>query len=140
MTPTISGLADRVSLISVSSTMKVAAEAGRLKREGIDVVDFGAGEPDFPTPDNIKKAAIKALDENFTKYTAVDGIVDLKKAICERHATDFGTGYSPSECVTTIGGKHIIFQLMQVLVLQLLYFFKKLFHFCTTAPPSPALS
>ena len=62
-------LAERVSRISESSTMKVAADADRLRREGVDVVDFGAGEPDFPTPDNIKKAAIAALDANFTKYT-----------------------------------------------------------------------
>ncbi|MCC6587941.1 MAG: pyridoxal phosphate-dependent aminotransferase [Bryobacterales bacterium] len=96
--------------------MKVASEAGRLKREGVDVVDFGAGEPDFPTPDNIKRAAVKALDENFTKYTAVDGIVDLKKAICDRHQSDFGTSYAPNECVVTVGGKHVIFNLMQVLV------------------------
>jgi aspartate aminotransferase len=109
-------LAERVGKISVSSTMKVAAEAGRLKREGVDVVDFGAGEPDFPTPDNIKEAAKRALDENFTRYTPVDGILDLKKAICERHAADFGTAYDPKECIATVGGKHIIFSLMQVLV------------------------
>ena len=96
--------------------MKVASEAGRLKREGVDVVDFGAGEPDFPTPDNIKQAAVKALADNFTRYTAVDGIAELKKAICDRHQFDFGTSYDPAECVVTIGGKHIIFNLMQVLV------------------------
>lgn len=116
MTQTMADLAARMSTISVSSTVKVSAEAGRLKREGVDVVDFGAGEPDFPTPDNIKKAAVKALDENFTKYTAVDGIIDLKKAICDRHAADFGTSYAPNECVVTVGGKHIVFSLMQVLV------------------------
>jgi aspartate aminotransferase len=116
MTEAASALAERLSTISVSSTVKVSSEAGRLKREGVDVVDFGAGEPDFPTPDHIKKAAIKALDENFTKYTDVAGIVDLKKAIVERHATDFGTAYAPTECVVTVGGKHVIFNLMQVLV------------------------
>ena len=81
-----------------------------------DVTDFSAGEPDFPTPDNIKQAAIKALADNFTKYTPVDGTVELKKAICDRHASDFGTSYAPNECVATVGGKHIIFNLMQVLV------------------------
>ena len=116
MTPTLSALAERVSLISVSSTVRVAAEAGRLKREGIDVTDFSAGEPDFPTPDNIKQAAVQALADNFTKYTPVDGTMDLKKAICDRHATDFGTTYAPNECVATVGGKHIIFNLMQVLI------------------------
>jgi aspartate aminotransferase len=117
MTPTATiELAERISTISVSSTMRVAGEADRLRREGIDVVDFGAGEPDFPTPDNIKQAAVRALEENFTKYTPVGGVLELKKAICERHAADFGTTYSPAECIVTVGGKHIIFNLMQVLV------------------------
>ncbi|MFN3325053.1 MAG: pyridoxal phosphate-dependent aminotransferase [Bryobacteraceae bacterium] len=111
-----SELAERVSLISVSSTMKVAADADRLRREGVDVVDFGAGEPDFPTPDNIKQAAIRALDANFTKYTPAGGTQELKQAICERHKLDFGTNYSPAECVVTVGGKHVIFNLTQVLL------------------------
>jgi aspartate aminotransferase len=109
-------IADRISSISVSSTMKVAAESDRLRREGVDVVDFGAGEPDFPTPDNIKQAAIRALEQNFTKYTPAAGTVELKQAVVERHAKDFGTGYKPSECVITVGGKHVIFNLMQALV------------------------
>src|SRR5687767_11740735 len=109
-------LSDRIGLISVSSTMKVAADADRLRREGIDVVDFGAGEPDFPTPDNIKQAAIRAINENFTKYTPAGGTQELKQAICERHASDFATSYSPAECVVSVGGKHIIFNLMQVLL------------------------
>jgi len=107
---------ERIGLISVSSTMKVAADADRLRREGVDVVDFGAGEPDFPTPDNIKQAAIRAINENFTKYTPAGGTQELKQAICERHANDFGTSYSPAECVVSVGGKHIIFNLMQVLL------------------------
>jgi aspartate aminotransferase len=109
-------LADRISLISVSSTMKVAADAEKLRSEGVDVVDFGAGEPDFPTPDNIKQAAIRALDQNFTKYTAAGGTADLKKAICERHTTDFGTSYKPAECIVSVGGKHVIFNLTQALI------------------------
>jgi aspartate aminotransferase len=109
-------LSDRIGLISVSSTMKVAADADRLRREGVDVVDFGAGEPDFPTPDNIKQAAIRAINENFTKYTPAGGTQELKQAICERHASDFTTSYSPAECVVSVGGKHIIFNLMQVLL------------------------
>src|SRR5712675_916712 len=96
--------------------MKVAAEADRLRREGVDVVDFGAGEPDFPTPDNIKQAAIRALERNFTKYTPAGGTQDLKQAICERHKLDYGTDYNPSECCVSVGGKHVIFNLMQVLV------------------------
>jgi aspartate aminotransferase len=109
-------LAQRISSISVSSTMKVAADAEKLRREGVDVVDFGAGEPDFPTPDNIKQAAIRALEQNFTKYTPAAGTLELKQAVCERHAKDFGTSYKPSECVITVGGKHVIFNLMQSLI------------------------
>src|SRR5580693_901344 len=111
-----SDLAERISLISESSTMKVAADADRLRREGKDVVDFGAGEPDFPTPENIKQAAKAAIDANFTKYTATGGTLDLKNAICERHRTDYGTNYSASECMVTVGGKHAIFNLMQALI------------------------
>jgi aspartate aminotransferase len=109
-------IAQRISSISVSSTMKVAADAEKLRREGADVVDFGAGEPDFPTPDNIKQAAVRALEQNFTKYTPAAGTLELKQAVCERHAKDFGTSYKPSECVITVGGKHIIFNLMQALI------------------------
>jgi aspartate aminotransferase len=109
-------IAERISRISVSSTMKVAADAEKLRSEGVDVVDFGAGEPDFPTPDNIKQAAIRALDQNFTKYTNAGGTLELKKAICERHAVDFGTDYKPAECIVSVGGKHVIFNLTQALV------------------------
>ncbi len=111
-----SALADRVHLISVSSTMKVAAEADRLRREGVDVVDFSVGEPDFPTPDNIKKAAIAAIENNFTKYTPAGGTVELKQAIIDRHKADYGTDYKINEVIAGVGGKHEIFNLMQVLV------------------------
>jgi aspartate aminotransferase len=109
-------IAERISSISESSTMKVAAEAIRLRSEGVDVVDFGAGEPDFPTPENIKRAAVRALEQNFTKYTAAGGTLELKKAVCERHAQDFGTHYQPAECLITVGGKHAVFNLTQALV------------------------
>src|SRR5256885_9584450 len=104
-------LAERISLISESSTMKVAADADRLRREGVDVVDFSAGEPDFATPDNIKRAAIRAIEENYTKYTPAGGIVELKRAVCERHAADFGTSYKASDCIISVGGKHVLFNL-----------------------------
>ena len=109
-------LADRVSLISMSATMKVSAEAARLRREGVDVVGFGAGEPDFPTPDNIKQAGIKAIEENFTKYTQAGGVPELKEAICNRHASAYGTAYTPAECMVNVGGKHTIFNYAQVLL------------------------
>ena len=109
-------IADRISLISVSSTMKVSAEAEKLRSAGVDVVDFGAGEPDFPTPENIKKAAVRAIEQNFTKYTGAGGTLELKQAVCERHAKDFGTNYKPPECIISVGGKHVIFNLTQALV------------------------
>jgi aspartate aminotransferase len=110
------GIAERISAISVSSTMKVSADADALRSQGVDVVDFGAGEPDFPTPENIKQAAVRALEQNFTKYTAAGGTAELKKAICERHAADFGTDYKPPECIVSVGGKHVIFNLTQALI------------------------
>lgn len=113
---TLQELAGRISTISVSSTMKVAAEAERLRRGGADVVDFSAGEPDFPTPDNIKRAAIDAINHNFTKYTNAGGTEELKQAICDRHKTDYGTAYTTKECIATVGGKHAIFNLMQALI------------------------
>lgn len=96
--------------------MKVAADAEKLRREGADVVDFGAGEPDFPTPDNIKRAGIDAINQNFTKYTNAAGTLELKQAICDRHKLDYQTSYAANECVVTVGGKHAIFNLMQALV------------------------
>ncbi|MBV8828125.1 MAG: pyridoxal phosphate-dependent aminotransferase [Acidobacteriaceae bacterium] len=109
-------IAERISTISVSSTLKVSQDADRLRRQGVDVVDFGAGEPDFPTPANIKQAAIDAINTNFTKYTNAGGTPELRDAICERHRLDFGTNYSQSECMVTVGGKHAIFNLIQALV------------------------
>jgi len=116
MTKTAAEIAERISTISVSSTMKVAADADRLRREGADVVDFGAGEPDFPTPANIKQAAVDAIAANFTKYTNAGGTPELRQAICERHRLDFGTNYTPAECLVTVGGKHAIFNLIQALI------------------------
>lgn len=101
---------ERVSRISVSSTAAVVAKADQLKLSGVDVVDFGAGEPDFPTPDNIKRAAVAALDQNFTKYTPTGGIRDLRQAVVDRHRQDFGSDYSPEECLITVGGKQAIFE------------------------------
>ncbi|MCL5005086.1 MAG: pyridoxal phosphate-dependent aminotransferase [Acidobacteria bacterium] len=103
-------LSQRISRISVSSTLVVVQKATKLKASGVNVVDFGAGEPDFPTPDNIKKAAIEALNQNFTKYTPTGGIADLKQAIVKRHAKDFGSAYSVEECLVTVGGKQAIFE------------------------------
>jgi aspartate aminotransferase len=102
-------LAARTARISVSPTMKVAADAIKLKAQGIDVVDFGAGEPDFPTPPHVSAAAHRAIDANFTKYTANSGTDDLKRAIVERHRADNGVEYSTSEVIVTAGGKQALF-------------------------------
>src|SRR5438270_270321 len=109
-------IAERISTIIVSSTMKMSADADRLRRERKDVVYIRAGEPDFPSPQNMKQAAIDAINSNFTKYTNTGGTPELRAAICERHANDFGTHYSPAECLVTVGGKHAIFNLVQALV------------------------
>ena len=82
--------ADRIGRIEVSATMAVAAEAAKLRAQGVNLVDFGAGEPHFPTPRHIKDAAIAAIDANFTRYTVVPGIPDVRKAIVERHAATLG--------------------------------------------------
>ncbi len=96
--------------------MAVTAEASRLKAAGVDILSFGAGEPDFPTPQNIKQAAIRALDENFTKYTAAAGTPELRKAICEWHRQNLGTSYETAECIACVGGKHVIFNVMAALI------------------------
>jgi aspartate aminotransferase len=117
LTPTLKAtIADRISLISESSTMKVMADADKLRRTGVDVVDFSAGEPDFPTPDNIKQAAIRAINENYSKYTAAGGSPEMKQAAIERHKAEFGTDYKVSECIISVGGKHILFNYTQALV------------------------
>ena len=105
-------LSQRVSRISISSTAAVMAEAERLRAAGVDIVDFGAGEPDFPTPENVKEAAIRAIRQDFSKYTATPGTMELRKAIVERHASDLGTSYAPSEVIATAGGKQAIFNLI----------------------------
>ena len=109
-------LARRVQRVKPSPTLAVSARAARLRAEGKDVISLGAGEPDFPTPDNIKRAAVRALDENFTKYTPVSGTVELKQAIVDRHKSNYGTSYQAKECVVTVGGKHACFNLAQALV------------------------
>ena len=96
--------------------MAVAAEAAKLRAQGANLVDFGAGEPHFPTPHHIKDAAIAAIEANFTRYTVVPGIPDVRKAIVERHAADFGSDYSIDEAIFTTGGKLALFNTIQVLV------------------------
>jgi aspartate aminotransferase len=108
--------ADRIGRIEVSATMAVAAEAAKLRAKGVNLVDFGAGEPHFNTPPHIKEAAIASIAANFTRYTVVPGIPDVRQAIVNRHATDFGSDYALDEAIFTTGGKLALFNTIQVLV------------------------
>jgi aspartate aminotransferase len=108
-------LADRTSRISGSPTMKVTATVDRMRREGVDVIDFGAGEPDFPTPAPVKTAAHLALDQDFTRYTPATGIVELKRAITERYRVDYGIKYAEPEVIVTAGGKQALFNTALIL-------------------------
>ena len=109
-------LTDRINRIEVSATMAITAEALKMTAAGIDLANFGAGEPHFDTPQHIKDAAIAAIEKNFSRYTAVAGIPEVRKAVVERHAADFGSSYAIDECVFSAGGKLAIFNAVQVLV------------------------
>ena len=109
-------LSDRIDRIELSATMAITAEALKMKAQGIDMADFGAGEPHFNTPQHIKDAAIKAIENNFTRYTAVAGTPQVRQAVIDRHKEDFGTNYTVEECVFTAGGKLALFNAIQVLV------------------------
>jgi aspartate aminotransferase len=109
-------LTERINRIEPSATMAVVAEADKLRQQGIDVVDFGAGEPHFATPQHVKEAAIAAIQSNFSKYTAVGGTAELKDAIVHRHAVDFDSDYRREEVCASVGGKHALFNVISVLV------------------------
>jgi aspartate aminotransferase len=109
-------LTNRINRIQVSPTAVVISAAEQLKAKGVDVADFGPGEPDFPTPDHIKKAAIRAIEENRTKYTPTGGIMPLREAIAAWHKRELGSSYTAKECVVTVGGKHSIFNTICVLI------------------------
>ena len=108
-------LAARAGRIAVSPTMKVAAEAIKLKAQGVDVIDFGAGEPDFPTPDHIADAAKAAIDAHFTKYTTNSGTEELKRAVAARYREDYGVEFATSEIIITAGGKQALYNAAMVL-------------------------
>ena len=109
-------LTDRINRIQISPTAAVINAAEQLKAKGVDIADFGPGEPDFPTPDHIKKAAIRAIEQNFTKYTPTGGIMPLREAITAWHKRELGSDYAAKECVVTVGGKHSIFNAISVLI------------------------
>ncbi len=108
-------LSKRALSINPSPTLGITAKAKALRAQGIDIIGFGAGEPDFDTPDHIKQAAIKALSEGFTKYTPTAGIIELKQAICSRFKEDIGVDYEPSQVIVSCGAKHSIYNIIQVL-------------------------
>jgi aspartate aminotransferase len=108
-------LAQRVSSIQPSATLALSAKAKALRAKGIEVIDFGLGEPDFDTPDEIKNAAIEALRTGFTKYTAPGGIDDLKAAIVEKFLRDNNLRYEKNQVVVSCGAKHSLYNLAQVL-------------------------
>jgi aspartate aminotransferase len=106
-------LAHRIQSIKPSPTLAISAAAAALKAEGIDVINLGAGEPDFDTPAHIKQAAIAAIQQGFTKYTAVEGILDLRKAIATKFAQDNQLYYKPDQILVSCGGKQSFFNLAQ---------------------------
>src|SRR5690349_15977633 len=105
-----------VADVKVSSTLMVLVAAERLRAQGVEVIDLGAGEPDFPTPENVKQAAHQALDENFTRYTATSGIAPLRQAIVDLMRRDFGADYDPAQAIVTLGGKQAIFNAMAAIL------------------------
>ncbi|MBM3819746.1 MAG: pyridoxal phosphate-dependent aminotransferase [Acidimicrobiia bacterium] len=107
--------AERLAQVQPSATLKVAAEADRLRRAGVDVVDFSAGEPDFPTPEHVKAAGKAAIDANFTRYTVTPGIPELRQAVADRYKRDYGVEVAPTEVLMTVGGKHALFNIAMAL-------------------------
>ena len=108
-------LSQKAKSLTPSPTLALAAKAKELKAEGKDVVSLTVGEPDWNTYDHIKEAAIKAMNEGFTKYTPSNGIPELRKAIAEQTNTDLGTDFSPEEVTVSTGGKFILFGLLQMI-------------------------
>ncbi|AAM24436.1 aspartate aminotransferase [Caldanaerobacter subterraneus subsp. tengcongensis MB4] len=102
--------------ITPSMTLEITAKARQLKAEGVDVIDFGVGEPDFDTPDYIKEAAIEAIKKGYTKYTPASGILELKKAICEKLKRENGLFYEPEQIVVSNGAKHSIYNALSAIL------------------------
>lgn len=109
-------LSARANRIQPSATLAITAKEKALKAQGVDVVGFGAGEPDFDSPDYVKEAAVEAIKKGYTKYTPVGGIDQLKDAIIERMKQDYGFGYEKAELVVSCGAKHTLFNLTQAII------------------------
>ena len=109
-------LAQRTALIKPSVTLAIAAKAGKLRSEGVDVVNFSAGEPDFDTPEHIKAAAVEALRKGMTKYTDVKGIEPLREAVSQKYQKEYGLSYRKEDVIVSCGAKHSIYNLLQAVV------------------------
>ncbi len=109
-------LADRLKTLAPSPTLAMQAKAKAMRAQGIDVISFGAGEPDFDTPRRIKDAAIRALEQGQTKYTEVGGIPELRAAVCQKFKRDNGLEYAPDEVTVSCGAKHTLYNIFMALV------------------------
>ena len=104
------------SAVQASTTMAIDAMFKQMKADGVDVIGFGAGEPDFNTPDNIKAAGIAAIEQNITRYTPAAGTVELRQAVCGRMKADYGLEYKPSQVVVSSGAKHLVYLALRAVV------------------------
>jgi len=109
-------LADRIKALAPSPTLAIQAKAKAMRAQGIDVISFGAGEPDFDTPERIKEAAIRALRKGHTKYTEASGIVELREAVCRKLKRDNGLDYEPADVLISVGAKHTLYNAVVALL------------------------
>ena len=109
-------LADRIKALAPSPTLAIQAQAKAMRAQGIDVISFGAGEPDFDTPERIKEAAIRALRKGYTKYTEASGIVELREAVCRKLKRDNGLDYEPADVLISVGAKHTLYNAVVALL------------------------
>ena len=109
-------LSDRINQLSTSQTLAMAALARELKAQGKDIISLSLGEPDFNTPDFIKEAAKKAIDENYSTYSPVDGYMDLKEAICRKFKRDNNLDYKPANIVVSTGAKQSLYNIAQCMI------------------------
>src|SRR5271157_354014 len=109
-------LSERALQLKPSATLAMSAKEQELKSQGVDVVGFGAGEPDFPTPEHIREAAKRSLDRGETFYTPVGGTVELKKAVVQRFAEDYGLEYTPAQIMVFCGAKHSLYNIFQAMI------------------------
>jgi len=108
-------LSNRILEMTPSATVELAGKIADLKAQGVDILSFSVGEPDFPTPKNIIEAAKVAMDQGFTKYTAAAGIMELREAVCEKFKKDNGLEYSTNQIIVTTGAKQAIYNALMAI-------------------------